>query len=392
MLNQIKQDFETEYPMYTVELIGLGSYDAIVSQNISYYMTGQKMPTVALTYPEHVEIYKTMGDVLVNLDSYINDPTFGINPDDYITKFFDESSNHYAIPFNKSTEVLYYNKTLFDTYNWDVPTTWDEVEKIANAWKNTPHYQNATYNNDFCSALVYDDEANMFITLTTQFGATYTSVDENQKGIYNAFGANQTDMEKSKQALTWAKEQYQNNNLITSEALPYNSSTLFRNQAAIMAIGSSAGAQYYDGTSSLNPFETGVAIIPQKDENTWMIQQGTNISLFKSTPEEELAGWLWIKYLTGYHSILQWSLNTNYIPVRYDVINSIEYENHLKSNTLLAKTKQLALYNIEFLYTYQAFCESQSARSKANELVCDILYQNKDIDQAYLDAYLSLNY
>ena len=38
----------------------------------------------------------------------------------------------YSLPFNKSTEVLYYNKTFFEENNLTVPTTWDEMEEVSN--------------------------------------------------------------------------------------------------------------------------------------------------------------------------------------------------------------------------------------------------------------------
>ena len=35
------------------------------------------------------------------------------------------------LPFNKSTDVLIYNKTFFDENNLSVPTTWDEMEQVS---------------------------------------------------------------------------------------------------------------------------------------------------------------------------------------------------------------------------------------------------------------------
>ena len=35
------------------------------------------------------------------------------------------------IPIIITSEVLFYNKTLFDQYNLSVPTTWEELETVS---------------------------------------------------------------------------------------------------------------------------------------------------------------------------------------------------------------------------------------------------------------------
>lgn len=37
----------------------------------------------------------------------------------------------YALPFNRSTPMFYYNKTLFDENGLTAPTTWEELHEIA---------------------------------------------------------------------------------------------------------------------------------------------------------------------------------------------------------------------------------------------------------------------
>ena len=54
------------------------------------------------------------------LESYLNE-----------NRIADEGDDLYGLPFNKSTEVMIYNKTFFEHMNYTVPTTWDEVETLS---------------------------------------------------------------------------------------------------------------------------------------------------------------------------------------------------------------------------------------------------------------------
>ena len=167
-----------------------------------------------------------------------------------------------------------------------------------------------------------------------------------------------------------------------------------------MTIGSSAGATYNDGQAATGvKFTTGVSAVPQKDlENGQVIQQGTNVSLFKcSDAKEELGGWLWLKHMVSYESALKWALETSYFPIRYDVLNSEEYQNHIKGNiiaddgsvvegiqTLAAKAKEAGLAQSQWFYTNVAFPGSSKARDNAETIVQQILYgDSMTVDKAY---------
>ena len=80
---------------------------------------------------------------------------------------YDAAGTRYALPFNKSTEVMFYNKTIFDKYGWSVPQTWDEVLAICEKYKQTEEYKTASDKNDGVAyVLGYDSRPNLFITLT----------------------------------------------------------------------------------------------------------------------------------------------------------------------------------------------------------------------------------
>ena len=197
------------------------------------------------------------------------------------------------------------------------------------------------------------------------------------------------------------------------------SSDAFKLGQCIMTLGSSAGAKY--NVPNDNSFEVGVAIYPQKDlNNPQVIQQGTNVSLFKcADAQEELAGWLFLKYLTNYESALIWvtgfdeyqnlageiidaAEGTSYFPIRKDVYESQKYQDYVAGKEVDAQgnvkynptVKNLAAKigfdQSEWFYTNVAFDGSSIARDEVENLVSRLLYNDhsgKNIDDVINELY-----
>lgn len=154
VLNEYIAKFEALYPEYKVDAKQVGSYDDVRNQVSSEIMTG-KQPNLAYCYPDHVALYNIAGAVQT-LDDYINSTetvtradgtteTLGLTAaqkEDFIEGYYNEGKQFgdglmYSMPFSKSTEVLYYNKTFFEKNNLKVPTTWDEMEEVCAAVKKS---------------------------------------------------------------------------------------------------------------------------------------------------------------------------------------------------------------------------------------------------------------
>ena len=416
LIAKIIDDFEKHYAAegYNINVTQtpLGEYGILRDAITSNIVVGEQ-PTLAQTYPDHVALY-IAGKAMQELDSYNNSKWgLGADQEQYIDGFFaegkiyDAAGTLYSLPFNKSTEVLYYNKTIFAKYGWEVPQTWDEVVAICEAFAETTEYQNFKNAEKQVAGFSYDSEANLFITFTQQWGGEYTGYEDTtgngtkvgDKG-YILF-----DNDQSKAAIKFYYENFKKGYMVTKTHFGTNySSDAFKAGQCIMTLGSSAGAKYNVPTDS--SFEVGVAPYPQYSmENPQVIQQGTNVSLFKCpTAEEELAGWLWIKHMISYESALKWALDTSYFPTRKDVLNSEEYQNHILGNkvagdgsivqgvqTVAAKAKQAGLLQQDWFYTNIAFPGSSKARDNAEIIVQQILYgSGKSIDKVFADAYNSI--
>lgn len=415
VIQDIIDRFEEEmYKQYgvrvTVEQTSQGDYDTL-RQTIASSIAAGNQPTVAQTYPDHVSLYLE-GEAVKALDEYIEHAEYGLegNKNDsygFIDRFwaegsiYDEKGTIYSIPFNKSTEVLFYNKDLFAKYGWEAPKTWDDVIEICEAWKQTTEYQNAKNEGKKVGGIGIDSEANFFITLIQQWGGQYT-------GFENGKGAYLFDNPQAKAALNWLVEEFNKGNTVTSTHLGTNyCSDAFKAVQLPMTIGSSAGASYNVPTDG--SFTTGVAAYPQmagaSEDEKQVIQQGTNITLFEcKDKQEELFGWLFMKYLTNYESALDWTLRTAYFPTRKDVAASKEYQEYISQMVYdeegngqyeydpIKEVCVVGLAQANYFYTSVAFPGSAKARTEGELIIQEILYNQETytVDKAIADALAAL--
>ena len=405
--------FNELYPNITVKYdASSGDYNTLLDKLSTEIQTGQQ-PNMAFCYPDHVALYNQSGAVLP-LDDFLPDGAFndmtvtnskgteslGLTQEqvnDYIDAYYEEGrvfgdGKMYTLPFAKSTEVLYYNKTFFEKNKDKVsePTsemTWDQIFDLCKEIKKI---------DPNCTPLGIDSEANLFITLCEQYGSAYTSA----TAPYYQFN-NQTN----KDFVTKFKGWYEAN-LFTTETINKSyTSNLFKEQKSYLSIGSSAGAQYQapalkdDGTAD---FEVGIVTIPQiKPATPKSISQGPSVCLFKNEdPQKVLASWLFTKFITtDLQFQASYSIQSGYVPVIKSVFENDVYKEHLASSTgyeggitaFSAKVcKQLVDSN--GYYVSPAFLGSSKAREQVGILMVAAITGTKTIDKAFADAIQECEY
>lgn len=397
------EEFNKLYPNIHIEHTQVGSYDDVRNQ-ISTEITADAQPNIAYCYPDHVALYNLSGKV-VTLDNLIDsnltvtraDGTTEIlgltdaQKDDFIEGYYNEGRQFgdglmYTMPFSKSTEVLYYNKTFFDANGLSVPKTWKEMEALcAKILTINPN----------CIPLGYDSEANWFITMCEQYKSDYTSA----SGEHYLF-----DNATNKDFIKMFREWYQKGYITTQQLYGGYTSGLFVADTGInsyMSIGSSAGATHQRPTANADgsyPFEVGIATIPQVDEsNKKVISQGPSVCIFNSdNPQEVVASWLFVKYLTtSVEFQAEFSMASGYVPVIKSVSENETYANFIASadggNYISALSAKICLEQEEAYYTSPAFNGSSTARDQVGSLLVKCLSAeatdvNAMIDKAFKDA------
>lgn len=399
ILDKYIAEFNKLYPNIHIEYTALGSYPDVRDQ-VSTEITVGTQPNIAYCYPDHVALYN-LAKAVQTLDKYIDSDAVITRADgsteilgltaeqkaDFIEGYYSEGlqfgdNKMYTIPFSKSTEVLYYDKTFFDANGLSVPTTWDEMEEVC---------QKIVEIDPFSIPLGYDSEQNWFITMTEQLGTPYTSATEPHFLFNN---------DENKAFIKRFRDWYQDGYMTTASLYGAYTSGLFTSTGEMrsyMSIGSSAGAKYQrpqKGEDGQYPFEVGIATIPQANpDNRKVISQGPSLCIFKKANEQEvIASWLFAKFLTTSADFqAEFSMQSGYVPVLKSVAENEAYAEFLAKadggDNIAALSAKVCLEQQDAYYTSPAFNGSSTARDEVGALLssCFTIPDGADVD-AEIDA------
>ena len=405
-LRKVLQDyievFNEYYPNIKVNEQQVGGYPDVLKKITSEINAGSgDYPNLAYCYPDHVARFNKSG-VVQPLNVFLKDSEYkdmkvtradnteeslcltSEQTDAYIKGYYDEGflfgdgTQMYTLPFSKSTEVLYYNKTFFESNNLKVPETWDEMEEVCAKIKELKPES---------VPLGYDSEANWFITMCEQLKSPYTSA-TGDKYLFD----NQTNRDFVKRFKGWYDKKYVTTAGTYGVTDDKYTSNLFKVQSSYMCIGSSAGAKNQspgrvDGEYT---FEIGITSIPQADpDNKKVISQGPSVCIFSHEDVQEvLASWLFAKFLTtniGFQA--RFSSVSGYVPVIKTVTENEAYKNNLdKANgfeNVTYLSAKVCMEQESYYYTSPAFVGSSEAREQVGMLLKDVFNGSRTIDEAF---------
>lgn len=358
---------ENEYGI-TVEATYQGGYGDL-HQKITGALVADDYPNIAQAYGNNIATYME-SEAIIQLDEYINDSLWGMeNFEDIVEGYRIENSSYpdgkfYSLPFNKSTEVLYYNKTFFTDNNLEVPTTWEELETVSKqvtAITGKP-------------AFGYDSLSNLFITWTQQNGGKYT--DSDGKAYFNS--------SEAKAAVEFFVKGTDEGYFRIAGEDKYCSGP-FNNQDLMMFIGSTSGSKYVGADT----FEWNSAQVPFGKEKK-VIQQGSNMFMMKSTPEEQLATFIFMKFLTDTENTAEWAMRSGYLPVRLSARELPKYQEYVASGANPTKDTGTS-YDPSWYIFDPIFAESYDYRKAVEAAVEYAVLGEKDIETAIQDAYDAVN-
>ena len=403
--------FEKLYPNVKVTVKHFTSYDDIYNDVITNIQTGTT-PNVCITYPDHIATYITGENVVFPLDELISDPNYGLGGsqvkfdaptvDEIIPQYFEEGyvgANLYALPFMRSTEALYINKTYVEALGYEIPdvVTWDFVFEVSEAALVKDSSGNYKVNGQSVMIpFIYKSTDNMMIQMLRQKGAGYSTA----MGDINIFN------DTTREILKMIAQKSKLGAFSTFKISSYPANYLNKGQC-IFAVDSTAGATWMGADAPLSDvhhgsvvdFETVVRPVPQYDvNNPQMISQGPSLCIFnKEDSGEVMASWLFVQYLLSNETQIAYSQTEGYVPVTLKAQNSPEYQDYLsragEDNQLyydvkIATTKML-IENTENTFTTPVFNGSTSLRNAAGEMIEDVtkaVKRKKVVNDKYIDA------
>ena len=403
-------DFEALYPNIDVTIRLYTDYGRIYNDVITNIATNTT-PNVCITYPDHIATYMTGQDVVVPLDELFADAKFGFGgselrfdgpgQDELIGKFMDECTIggiHYAVPFMRSTEACYVNRTFVEALGYTLPEvlTWDFVWEVSEAAMAKDAEGNFLLNGQkVMIPFIYKSTDNMMIQMLRQKGAGYST----------AAGEIQIFNDTTKDLLYTIAGHVKNGAFSTFKISSYPANFLNAGQC-IFAVDSTAGSTWIGSEAPLldiSPdklvqFETAVLPIPQFDpEDPVMISQGPSICIFnKSDPQEVLASWLFAQYLMTNEVQIAYAGTEGYMPVTAKAQNAPEYQDYLSRSgednnehyAVKIAASKLGLENIGNTFVTPVFNGSASLRDAAGQLIEDVtrsVRRKQTVNESYME-------
>ena len=198
-------DFEALYPNITVNLRLYTDYGKIYNDVITNIAT-DTTPNVCITYPDHIATYLTGEDTVVPLDDLFADEKYGLGGSEVrfdsptqaeiIPQFLSEcaiNGHYYAIPYMRSTEACYVNKTYVEKLGYTLPDvlTWDFVWEVSEAAMAKDSAGNFLLNGQKVLIPFIDKSTdNMMIQMLKQRGAGYSTRQRRGAAVQRHHGRN----------------------------------------------------------------------------------------------------------------------------------------------------------------------------------------------------------
>ncbi len=384
-------DFQELYPNITVKLKLYTDYGRIYNDVITNIST-DTTPNVCITYPDHIATYLTGEDTVVPLDDLFENEKYGLGgsevnfdsptQEEIIPQFLSEcefKGNYYAVPYMRSTEACYVNKTYVEKLGFTLPETltWDFVWEVSEAaMKKDANGFFELNGQKVLIPFMYKSTDNMMIQMLKQKDAEYSTV----------YGDILIFNDDTKDILSEIAVHSESRAFNTYKMNGYPANYLNAGQC-IFAIDSTAGATWMGCNAPLMDipeeklveFETVVMTIPQYDpEEPKMISQGPSMCIFnKEDPQEGLASWLFMQYMLTNDVQIAYSQTEGYCPVTSKAQNSDEYKDYLSRSgenddfyySIKLDATKLLLENTENTFVTPVFNGSASLRDAAGHLI-----------------------
>ena len=408
---QAIEDFEKLYPNIHVNMRLYTDYGRIYNDVVTNIATNTT-PNVCITYPDHIATYLTGNHVIAPLDDLFVHEKYGLGGSEVkfdaptvsqvVPQFLEEcriGGRAYAIPFMRSTEALYVNKTMVEALGYTLPDipTWDFVWEVADAAAKKD--ENGTFlvnGQKTMIPFIYKSTDNMMIQMLKQKDGPYST--ENGKIlIFN---------DVTKDLLLTVRDHVAAGAFSTFKISSYPGNFLNAGQC-VFAVDSTAGATWM-GADAPNldiaadqvvKFELAVRPIPQFDpENPVMISQGPSICVFnKQDPQEVLASWLFAQFLISDSVQVGYACTEGYVPVTRKAQESPEYQDYLSRKgedtndhySIKIEAAELLMKYTDRTFVTPVFNGSASLRDAAGQLIEEVtkgIRRKKTVDDAFIES------
>lgn len=316
LLIEIINNFnETNECGITIEALNQGGYNDIRDAVNASIASGEVPAALVVGYQNDQAFYQ-LNDTLVDLNEYLNDPHWGLTEEEqasFYQSFFNQSihvafdNQRLGFPPNRSIELLHYNKTYLEELGYTAPPATPEefVEMSCAA---------AAASESGVGGYILRDDASALAAWTYAFGGDILNEDGSGY-IYNT--------EATVAAMTMLQELATpgEDGLVCAYFFDGFPNPEVANRNALFSMGSSSGIPFYAADfatvaeeAGTEPDEYAVAAIPHTTADPVVNIYGGDVMIVKTTPEQQLAAWEFVKWFTTPEVQASWVEASQYFP------------------------------------------------------------------------------
>lgn len=305
----------------TVEAEYQGAYADIYNKMLGVLNTPDA-PQLVVAYQNQAATYQ-LGEGLVDMNGFVNSAKWGMTEEEQADIFpgfwkqdvFPTYGNaRLGFPLYRSMDVMYVNLDYLKELGFsEPPTTPEQFKEMACAAAKAP-FSKATAE----GALGYEvdvKDASEYASWVFAFGGNIFDYNNSKYAL---------DSEASVEAADFLQGLWKDGcaTIVTER---YGNQTDFGAGKLLFTTGSSSGLTFYK-TAVEEGANFAWTIIPFPHTTADPVQNiyGASLSMPKTTPEAELAAWLFLKYMSTPEPQAEWAMASNYFPVRQSVADNLK--------------------------------------------------------------------
>lgn len=336
-INSKVKEYKEIEPNVTISWEGKGKYSAIKDSLDQLVNTPDKLPSMAVVYPDYVYNY-IESDLVLDMTPFMEDSKYGFGKtvkdgktveetdtlaNDFNSAFLKEGQEYqvsgtYSLPLSKTSEVMYYNETEFNKHNYSVPSTWSELISLAREIrKDYPEiYTDSNKGNAGSGAVApigYDSYDNMFITFAKMLDIPYGgNEDTNKNGHIDKEEAVKFNNESTYKMVRMIKDWYDEGLITVNDTLNFAEkgnhwiNEPFTSGESLIVLNSTTGTSW----CATDSFLPSIAPMPSmdsnilenkdvKEKNAKVMSQGPSVCFFDKDDDTNLEAWKFYKWLTN---------------------------------------------------------------------------------------------
>lgn len=322
----------------------------------------QNGPDMIIHYASEAANYVDDG-LVIDFDQYLDaDYKSTLSEAAYNAAHAFTDGKMHIYPLVTSGPIFFYNKTIYDELNLEVPTTWTQLAENAKA----------IYDAKGIAGFAFDSLTDGMQTLITQAGSGM--INSETKSV-------EFNTPESVERLQWFADNVKSGAFLLAPTGSYFSEDM---NSGILAsyIGSVAGLPYLTLPEGN---ELGMAELPQEGAVQWVPGWDRGAIVFSSTPEKEAAMAEFVKFFAGEEWNTKFCVAANYASPYTTTQNNADYKAFLDSNPALKNLRT------DIAGSFANIAGASTVRDQLKVAATEAATGTKTAEQALTDAETTSN-